>query len=354
MSFFVAANPSLLFSISPLIMKRSDQLLQNTRRPCSVTTFLFVAITFPFTMLNGCYSGDAPSQPDVLVWGRRGLDDGRFLKPRAITIDDQDRLYIVDMTSRIQVFDREGSFIRSWRTPKCKQGKPCGLSISQDGLLMVCDTHYFQVLFYTPEGELIPDRTIGGTNGRGPGEFGFVTDVVQDSKGNYYVSEYGDYDRIQKFTPDGQYVYEWGQHGTEPGHFLRPQGLAMDAEDQLWVADASNHRIQVFDVSGDEPIFVRTIGAMGAEPGQLSYPYQIDIAPDGTLTVGEFGNHRIQQLDGNDGTSVRLWGGPGRQPGELHQPWAFAIDSTGSVHVVDSYNHRVQRFEWPGSGIVVP
>lgn len=354
MSFFVAASPFLLFSISRLIMKRSDQLLQNTRRPCSVTTFLFVAITFPFTLLNGCYSGDAPSQPDVLVWGRRGLDDGRFLKPRAITIDDQDRLYIVDMTSRIQVFDRDGSFIRSWRTPKCKQGKPCGLSISHDGLLMVCDTHYFRVLFYTPEGERVPERTIGGTNGRGPGEFGFVTDVVQDSKGNYYVSEYGDYDRIQKFSPDGQYVYQWGQHGTEPGQFLRPQGLAMDDQDQLWVADASNHRIQVFDVSGDEPVFVKSLGSNGSSPGQLSYPYQVDVRKDGAVTVSEFGNHRVQQLDRKDGSPVRSWGGPGRQPGELHQPWAFAIDSTGSVHVLDSYNHRIQRFEWDDSGMVKP
>lgn len=293
----------------------------------------------------GCHSGDANSDANVLVWGRRGLDDGRFIKPRAITIDAQDRLYIVDMTSRIQVFDRDGSFIRSWRTPECAQGKPCGLSISQDGLLMVCDTHYFRVLFYTPEGELIPERTIGGTNGRGPGEFGFVTDVVQDSKGSYYVSEYGDYDRIQKFDTAGRYIHEWGQHGTKPGEFLRPQGLAIDQNDHLWVADASNHRIQVFDVSGESPEFLKSFGTNGASPGAFSYPYQVSVSRDGTVTVGEFGNHRIQRLS-NDGESICAWGGPGRQPGQLHQPWAFAVDSQGSVHVVDSYNHRIQRFEW--------
>jgi hypothetical protein len=85
-------------------------------------------ITFILTLLVcGCQPADVEFDSTVLVWGRRGLDDGRFLKPRAITIDDQDRLYIVDMTSRIQVFDRDGNFIRSWRTPKCQQGKPCGL-----------------------------------------------------------------------------------------------------------------------------------------------------------------------------------------------------------------------------------
>ena len=259
---------------------------------------LIAMLTMLLAMLiAGCGSGDSNLDSNLFVWGRRGLDDGRFMKPRAITVDAEDQLYIVDMTSRIQVFDRDGKFIRSWRTPECAQGKPCGLSISQDGMLMVCDTHYFRVLFYTPEGELIPERTIGGVNGRGPGEFGFVTDVVQDSKGNYYISEYGDYDRIQKFSPDGEYVYEWGQHGTEPGEFLRPQGLAIDSQDRLWIADASNHRIQVFDVSGDEPVFVKMIGSHGSALGQFSYPYQVDISDDGSLTVGEFGNHRIQQFN---------------------------------------------------------
>ncbi len=178
-----------------------------------------IAVCLLLTALCGCLGEDAKLDSNVLVWGRKGLDQGRFIKPRAITVDAQDRIYIVDMTSRIQVASRDGEILQVWRTPACVQGKPCGLSISNDGLLMVCDTHYFRVLFYTPDGELVEERTIGGTNGRGPGEFGFVTDVVQDSRGNYYVSEYGDYDRIQKFSPDGKYVYQWGGHGTAPGKF---------------------------------------------------------------------------------------------------------------------------------------
>ena len=272
------------------------------------------------------------------------MDDGRFQKPRAITIDDQDRLYIVDKTARIQVFDRDGKFIRMWRTPECHDGKPCGLTISQDGLLMVCDTHYFRVLFYTFEGELIEERTIGGVNGRGPGEFGFVTDVVQDSKGNYYISEYGDYDRIQKFTPEGEYVYEWGEHGEEPGQFLRPQGLAMDANDHLWVADASNSRIQVFDVSGDEPVVIKTWGENGTAEGKLGFPYELIL--DGEfIYVCEFTNHRVQKFT-LDGKSLGTWGSAGREPGQLHQPWAFCRDSKGAFHIVDSYNHRIQRFRF--------
>ena len=165
-----------------------------------------------------------------------------------MAIDKQDRLYIVDMTARIQVFDRDGNFIRSWQTPDHEHGRPTGMSIDRDGNLVVADTHYYQVLFYSPEGELL--RKIGGTMGHGPGEFGLVTDIVEDKAGNYYVSEYGDYDRVQKFDHDGKFILQWGTHGEDPGQFSRPQGLAIDEFDHIWVADACNHRVQVFDSAG--------------------------------------------------------------------------------------------------------
>jgi DNA-binding beta-propeller fold protein YncE len=187
-----------------------------------------------------------------------------------------------------------------------------------------------------------PARTIGGKTGRGLGEFGFVTDVAQDSQGNYYVSEYGDFDRIQKFDPQGNVVCQIGTHGQSPGSFLRPQGLFIDKEDQLWVADASNHRVQVFDLKTPCPKLIKTWGTAGSAPGQLRYPYTIEVDQQGFVYVCELGNHRIQKFT-SDGAYVAIIGGPGRGPGQFHQPWAFATDSSGIMHVIDSYNHRVQR-----------
>jgi len=65
--------------------------------------------------LLGCQPGS--DRPEV-VWGRRGVVAGDFIKPRAIAIDAQDRLYLVDWTARIQVFDRDGKFLNiSFKTP---------------------------------------------------------------------------------------------------------------------------------------------------------------------------------------------------------------------------------------------
>ena len=333
-----------LLSAKTFSLDAASHIMRISRRFAeSLVLTLSLATLFALTFCLGCTKFPGSPTEASYVWSRKGLDDGRFIKPRAIAIDQEDQIFVVDKTARIQVFDRDGNFIRNWRTPECYSGKPCGLGISQNNELMVCDTHYFRVLFYTREGEPLPDLTIGGVNGRGPGEFGFVTDVVQDSKGNFYVAEYGDFDRIQKFTPDREFVYQWGQHGEAIGQFQRPQGLAIDANDHLWVADSSNNRIQIFDVSGDEPLFVKTWGKPGQAVGCLSYPYNLVLDGKGHVYVCEYGNHRIQKFT-LDGEPLGVWGSAGREPGQLNHPWSICRDSTGDFHIVDAANHRIQRF----------
>jgi DNA-binding beta-propeller fold protein YncE len=290
---------------------------------------------------GGCSTGSSADRPPQKVWGSLGGGNGQFSKPRAITIDKEDHLYIVDMTARIQVFDTDGNFIRSFQTPLQQSGRPTGLSISTiDGNLMVADTHYYRILTYTPTGELVTHATLGGTMGQGPGEFGLVSDVVRDKDANYYISEYGEWDRVQKLSPDGKFILQWGGHGSDPGQFLRPQHIELDADNLLWVADACNHRVQVFDLTGK---LIKAWGEEGSEPGQLNYPYCLGLDGKGHVYVCEFGNHRVQKFT-LDGKPVDCWGSVGRKPGQLNNPWAFVLDSQGRIHVLDSMNHRVQRF----------
>jgi sugar lactone lactonase YvrE len=290
----------------------------------------------------GCWgpatSSDLPDQ----IWGRQGISAGRLQKPRAMTIDAQDDVYIVDMSGRIQVFRTDGQYQRGWRTPAIDQGKPCGLSFARDGSLLVADTHYFRILTYTPQGELLEDRTLGGEAGTGPGQFNFVTDVVQDSHGCYYVSEYGQCDRVQKFAADGRYLFQWGGRGRALGEFSRPQSLAVDAADRIWVADACNHRIQIFEATGPAARLVGSWGEEGDAPGQLCYPYGIALDGLGHVYVSEFGNHRVQKFT-QEGCSLGCWGTGGRRAGELSGPWAVALDSQRRVFILDTYNHRVQQ-----------
>jgi sugar lactone lactonase YvrE len=291
---------------------------------------------------SGCVPQGDPSQPDLVI-GSRGIGPGRFQKPRAITIDSEDRIYVVDMTGRIQVLSSEGEPLALWRTPEIYQGKPTGLTISPTGNLLVADTHYSRILQYQPDGTHLEKHTLGGTHGLEPGEFGLVTDIAIDSQGNQYISEYGELDRIQKFSPEGEFLFQWGGSGTEPGQFERPNNLAVDENDHLWVVDACNHRIQVFDATGDEAKLIKSWGTYGSESGQLSYPYDLVLGHDGFVYIAEYGNHRVQKFT-RDGQWQATWGTNGKEPGQLYQPWGLAQDSKGRLYVLDSYNHRIQRF----------
>jgi DNA-binding beta-propeller fold protein YncE len=298
------------------------------------------ALILAMLLLTGCAG---PSATPELVWGQRGVQPGDLVKPRAVAIDSQDRLYIVDWTARIQVFDRDGKHLGPvWTCPDYRNGRPSGLSIDRDGNLLVSDSHYHCLRIYTAEGKLL--RTIGGTTGTEPGQLGYVSDAVQDADGFYYVAEFGDNQRISKFDATGNFVKCWGGPGTAAGEFSRIRALALGPDGLLYAADACNHRIQVFTRDGT---LVRMWGTQGSDNGQLSYPYDLAFSPGVTpyLYVVEYGNNRVQKFT-PAGESLGVWGGPGREPGKLAGPWALAVDSKGRVHVIDSENDRVQRIRF--------
>ncbi len=287
--------------------------------------------------LAGCDlpAGSAPE----LVWGVHGIKAGHLHKPRVAAFDAEDHLYLADLTDRIQVFDREGHYLRGWRTPEFNVDGPSGLTVDRLGRLLVADTHFYRVLVYSESGELL-FQLGDGVQGTTPGRFGYPTDVVIDRAGNFYVAEYGENDRIQVFSPEGKWLRQWGGHGYELGEFLKPRALAIDEGDRLFVADSCNHRIQVFDAQGK---LLSHWGSRGEEPGQMCYPYDLAIGPDHRLYVCEYGNHRVQKFT-LEGKSLGTWGHAGRGRGELYNPYALAVDSRCQVSVVDSNNHRVQRF----------
>ena len=285
--------------------------------------------------------GCGPSAKPELVWGKRGVNDGEFVRPRAAVIGPDDRLYIVDYTARIQVFDLDGKYLGpTWTTPDYRNGRPSGLGIARDGNLIVCDSHYNCVRIYSPDGKQI--RMFGGTAGNEAGQFGYISDAVQDDDGYFYISESGENDRITKLDNDGNLVRTWGKTGSAPGEFSRIRALALGPDGLLYAADAVNHRIQVFTRDGE---LVRIIGAAGSGPGQLKYPYDVAFGPDGDLYVVEYENNRVQKFT-REGKSLGCWGVPGREPGGLYSPWALVVDRKGRVHIIDTENNRVQRIRF--------
>src|SRR5262249_9179714 len=161
--------------------------------------------------------GDRPDK----VWGTRGVQDGEFVRPRAAVIDGQDRLWIVDFTARVQAFDLDGNHLGiTFRTPDFRNGRPSGLGVTRQGNLVVCDSHYHCIRIYDANGS--ETRVIGDTS-----KLGYVSDAVQDADGFFYLSEFGQNDRITKLDAVGNFVASWGSGGTGPGEFQRLRALAL-------------------------------------------------------------------------------------------------------------------------------
>src|SRR5882757_2668907 len=82
------------------------------------------------------------------------------------------------------------------------------------------------------------------------GAFRQVTDVAWDSMGNIYISDGYVNSRIAKIDKDGNWLKSWGEPGDQPGQFSTPHSIAVDAQNNIYVADRGNRRIQVFNSEG--------------------------------------------------------------------------------------------------------
>src|SRR5207249_2378572 len=123
----------------------------------------------------------------------------------------------------------------------------------RDGSIIVVEPHYQRLNFYSPDGKLLSQWGEKGTNA---GQFMLPRAVAVNSHGEIYVSEYGAVERVQRFeistskSHTGTFLNEFGHPGTGPGEFNRPEGLCVDTENHVFVADSCNHRIQVFSREG--------------------------------------------------------------------------------------------------------
>ncbi|HEY5567095.1 MAG TPA: hypothetical protein VIM81_07610 [Gammaproteobacteria bacterium] len=113
-------------------------------------------------------------------------------------------------------------------------------------------------------------------------------------------------------------VGSWGRQGTAPGEFHDPTGIAV-AGSEVFVADARNGRIQVFDFDGN---LIRIFGEPGEKLGELGRPMNLAVA-GGRLYVPEYFNDRIQVF-ALDGTALAMIGTAGTGPGELSAPGGIA------------------------------
>ena len=124
-------------------------------------------------------------------------------------------------------------------------------------------------------------------------------------------------------APAPVFMAQFGSEGSASGEFKKPQGDAVDASGDLWVADGGNDRVEKFGATGQ---FIASYGSAGKGEDQFSDPDAVSINQStGNVYIGDSGNNRIEELS-FEGKFIRSFG-----EGKLSDPDGVAIDSSGSV-----------------------
>ena len=186
--------------------------------------------------------------------------------------------------------------------------------------------------------------TIGGY-GAAEGLFIKPAGLAVDQDGNLYVADSGN-NRIQKFGPDGVFLAQVGSFGSGNGQFNEPWGLALDAQGNLYVADTWNHRIQKFDKGLK---YVTQWGTPATDlkkpkPTDFWGPRDVTVDTQGNVWVADTGTSRVLKFDAN-GTYLATLGGPGTETGKLSEPVGVEVAANGDIYVADAWNARIQKFD---------
>ena len=171
--------------------------------------------------------------------------------------------------------------------------------------------------------------------------------ITLDRDDNVYIADES-LNWISAFSKEGGFLFKWGGTGSADGELNGPAGLAFGPavgnEENLYVADTLNHRIQVFNREGG---FLAKWGRQGRNEGEFDMPWGIDVDGQGNVYVADWSNHRMQKF-APDGQFLMRVGSLGSGEGQLDHPSSVAVDKEGIIYVADWGNERLQIFDPDG------
>ncbi len=181
-----------------------------------------------------------------------------------------------------------------------------------------------------------------GGQGKERGQFDKPRGIALDGQGNLYVADLGNA-RIQKFSPEGNFLAAIGKPGTGEGELREPNGITVDTAGNIYVADALNHRLIRFKSDG-------TFEKQWSGPASSFYgPRDVAIGPNKQIYVLDQGMSRVVKLD-SESENFAEWGRKGKNEGEFSDPTGLDV-SGDRVFVADAGNSRIQVFDLDGKFI---
>lgn len=317
--------------------------------------------------------------------------------PVAISKDSYGYYYVADLANN-RILKLDSSF-------KCVEtindvDMPIFVYVDNNDYILVNEMGTHKIKKFDQDLQLV---TEWGGPGTGEGEFNIPRSIVQDSRGDYYVSDELNH-RIQKFDSDGNFITAYGSYGTAEGQFAVQQGLSIDAQDRLYVADTYNNRIQVFQTYPSWN-FLKSFGHYGVyqpfnyfsfQPEIMNHPRGVYVEKStGRVAVTDSSNNRVMVYNGyssnfsfyqsqngylgmslpthailennklivldshsrilrynsvlNNTNLFTEFGTYRNASDQFSNPQSVCVDQyTGEIYVSDSFNHRIMKFDDDG------
>jgi DNA-binding beta-propeller fold protein YncE len=275
-----------------------------------------------------------------------------FPEVAGVAVDADDNLYVFNRGPHpMIVLDKDGNFLRSWGEG-FYGGRAHGVTVSPDGFVFAVENTRHAIDKYTREGELI--WTLGNAGTPAPKwsntPFNLPTHMaISTRSGDIYVGDgYGN-NAIHRFSADGKHIKTWGGHGIEPGSFQCPHNLCLDEDDNVYVCDRENNRVQVFDKDGNLEAVWRDIYRPSAITYYNGYLYVGELLhdPHPLLADATMLGHRLSIFTRYGRLVARLGSEvEGDGPGEFIAPHGIDIDSRGNVYVGEvSFTEKGRKLE---------
>ena len=249
--------------------------------------------------------------------------------------------------------------------------EPTGVAVDASGNLFIADRMNHRIRKVTPGGII---STFAGTGVRGySGDGGPATSaqlyypdgLAVDALGNLCIGD-TDNHRIRKVSLDGTIStvagngtagYTGDGGSATSAQLNHPDGVAVDALGNLYIADGYNHRIRKVTPGG----IISTVAGNGtggfggdggpAKAASLAYPTAVAIDAFGNLFIADFGNQRIRKVTPDGiistlaGTGIRGFSGDGgpAKAASLANPTGIAVNSLGDLFIADQNNNRIRK-----------
>lgn len=262
-------------------------------------------------------------------------------RPLSGVVDQNGRILVTDVSrAAVFVFDPANGRLDVWEFAQGYRrfASPSGIALGPAGRVFVADAELRQVVTLDPEGK--------GTVLIDSSQLLRPTGVAWDEKdGLLYVADTQAH-QIKVFDMTGRRVREIGQRGEGPGEFNFPTFLALSRE-RLVVADTMNARVQLIPLDdGGQP---QIVGERGTNFGNFVRPKGVAVDAENNLYVIESYHDHLLVFDERARFLLPI-GGAGKAAGNFYLPGGVWIDQGNRVFVADTFNGRIAVFQFLGGG----